>query len=798
LLRQGFFEFALLAVILVAMVLVMHDLGERSLYQDELVLAQRWEMSAVQLLKKPAHVLTNLINHFLIAWFDKSEFIVRLTSAVAGILAIPVLYQTGRMMFGMQEGLLAALFLSLSPFYRFHSQEAKYYSLLLLFSLLSLLFLYRALTKNDKKSWFGFAFSTILNLYNHYSAFFVLSSEAIFAGLFFLRKRQVDRGARTHNWRSAGGYLLGLVIFLAAIGIFYIPRFPALRAALGKAVQAPGSAPLLLLLHFCGEVLNSLNSVHRPADYLLVGLFLLGLLSSKELAFLPALLVAVPLAFFLITGPGPQYYAVRFFIYLLPVYLLFVARGTTTIGQWFGRVVGTRYSNSRFQRLVPGIVPVIVGGIYILSLGKYATPAHYIDWKGAIHYLKENVRPGDVIIQTPAPVGKLGISYYFGNDIQNVEWIYLNSASAGRAVAKVSYADRGVWWVIYPSQVSKSLGKYFIVKPFENLIVVQRSADSRLHVSVVDDAIRIIQKCIQQFRPYGERPEVKTRLQQLYTALGAIVFEKQDFAGSIPDHERVATTTSGGSIWLQLGQAYVAQDLTGWASEIQPDRGWYHLLQGDAFIANEQADEALTEYVRAVTLNPDYREQFWYQRRLGDVYRLAGETEKAIDHYQQALSGMTDHQAGQVYLELGGLFRKQGDLAAAVAAYRQALVIMPDSAHAWSQSGQVYLAQGQPAQAAEAFQEAINLRPDLPWYRYLLAEAYRAQGQWDQALATYQSARADLEHPHIYRGLALTYEALGDTEQAIAMWEHMLTLQPEARFRREAAEHLARLRTPEK
>ena len=66
------------------------------------------------------------------------EFTLRLPSAIAGILSIPLLITFGRAARLPGAGLWSALLLTIAPFHVRYSLEARHYALLLFFSLLSL------------------------------------------------------------------------------------------------------------------------------------------------------------------------------------------------------------------------------------------------------------------------------------------------------------------------------------------------------------------------------------------------------------------------------------------------------------------------------------------------------------------------------------------------------------------------------------------------------------------------------------------------------------------------------------
>ena len=74
-----------------------------------------------------------------VLWFNDGELALRLPSAVAGALAVPVVFALGARWFDRRAAWLAAALLALSPFHVWHSRDARMYALLALLSAASML-----------------------------------------------------------------------------------------------------------------------------------------------------------------------------------------------------------------------------------------------------------------------------------------------------------------------------------------------------------------------------------------------------------------------------------------------------------------------------------------------------------------------------------------------------------------------------------------------------------------------------------------------------------------------------------
>ena len=93
-----------------------------------------------------------------------SDIVLRLTSVFPSVLAISVMYLVGKE-FSKKTGYFCAIITSILPFIIYYSQEVRFYSLLLLFSALSLLFTIKL--TNGKQAWLGYITSSILILLTH-------------------------------------------------------------------------------------------------------------------------------------------------------------------------------------------------------------------------------------------------------------------------------------------------------------------------------------------------------------------------------------------------------------------------------------------------------------------------------------------------------------------------------------------------------------------------------------------------------------------------------------------------------
>lgn len=103
---------------------------------------------------------------FFMAIFGQSDLLLRLTSVLAGVVSIPVMYLVGCEK-NKQTGIFAAILTAMSSFLIYYSQEVRIYSVLFLFSALSLLFTLKLLKNPNRKNLIGLIIADLMILFTH-------------------------------------------------------------------------------------------------------------------------------------------------------------------------------------------------------------------------------------------------------------------------------------------------------------------------------------------------------------------------------------------------------------------------------------------------------------------------------------------------------------------------------------------------------------------------------------------------------------------------------------------------------
>ncbi len=140
--------------------------------------------------------------------FNDSDLVLRLTSVLAGVAAIPVMYLVGKIK-DKQTGTIAAIITALSSFLIYYSQEVRLYSVLFLFSALSLLFTLKFIRKTNKNNLIGLIISNILILFTHTIGFVYVFFNLIFISVFLFKKYKKE--------------IISLWVFVKISAIIFLP-----------------------------------------------------------------------------------------------------------------------------------------------------------------------------------------------------------------------------------------------------------------------------------------------------------------------------------------------------------------------------------------------------------------------------------------------------------------------------------------------------------------------------------------------------------------------------------------------
>ncbi|MFX0133193.1 MAG: glycosyltransferase family 39 protein [Candidatus Hodarchaeota archaeon] len=338
-----------------------------------------------------------LIVKAAISFFGLSVWSTRFFPCLAGIISIPVFYWVFKQMTGKVEAGLGCIFLALSSWHIFWSQSARYYSLLMLCSMIDVYLFYRGFEKDESKTIFSAGFLLVFSIFIHYSAIFLLV--AFISYIIVLLVFRFERPAGL-NLKNVIIFLLPIILSSGVMLPKLVNRFIFFTSpALGYKFW-PGrnpAYPLMSLTYYIGVPI--IVSTFFISLFLIIHKNRIGLLMSCYV-FIPMLLLSL---FALVSVGG----SCKLF-FTLPGYLILTAIGCNIL--YVNMEKGYKIITVSFIMI---IFITLISQNYLYYTNEYAYRKR---WKEAVYLVKQQMRSGDTIFAIDAPV----INYYLGVDPLNL------------------------------------------------------------------------------------------------------------------------------------------------------------------------------------------------------------------------------------------------------------------------------------------------------------------------------------------------------------------------------------------
>ena len=418
----------LAGVMLVAGLLRLYRLDAGLWYDEIVAYVQYARMPFGRLVStytsESQHFLFNILAHAAVALLGESASAVRLPAALFGIGSVLALYLLARRVGSTQEALLAAALMTVSYHHIWFSQNARGYSGLLFFTLLSSWLLLRGLEGARLAPWLAYAAAAALGAYTHVTMLFVVAVQ--FAVAVVTVARRSDRSLAVSMLAAFG--VAGLLTF--QLYALVLPQF------LGTIGQHTGvvdwKSPLWTVL----ELARGMRVGVAGGVAAVVGgvVFLAGLASfARRAPVLVALLVGPPtVGAALVLGMGHPLWP-RFFFFAFGFVLLVVVRGMMVVGGAVGGLLTLPVS------LRPRLGMAMVVGLIVLSA--VSVPAAYApkqDYQGALAFVEGAKEPGDAVVT-------VGLATFPYRSLFNVDW---DTADSAEQLARIRSQARRTW-VVY-------------------------------------------------------------------------------------------------------------------------------------------------------------------------------------------------------------------------------------------------------------------------------------------------------------------------------------------------------------
>ena len=415
--------FLLLFIILLGSALRFYELGDKSLWVNELYAYFEAKKPFFEMLKgldfRQPPPFFIFLNPYVKA-VGPNDFLLRLPSALTGIISIGLIYILGKSLFSKREGLIGAFYLALSPDHINVSQDMRQYSLLVLFSLLSSIFFLKMLDRPIRKYFFLYVIVSLLMIYTQYIGIAVVLCHMLFYLVISFSARLTsgkavisirNRKMFKHIFIKAWLPLFALII----PGIVLIKMAPDQASSSIPPYQCPPPT-LRAFASFANEMTTGYNywGVGVRVFYLQIALVILGIVGlfkryKRGIIFLCAMYVGLYYLIFAFLYAINQYSARRYFFITIPICVLLFSGGISCLSDLLRRAFLRR------QSLLRGIAPAILAlcfSIILVDPVKYYYKSERQNISGLAEFLEKGTKKNDILIFRYDWIHKY-IGYYY-------------------------------------------------------------------------------------------------------------------------------------------------------------------------------------------------------------------------------------------------------------------------------------------------------------------------------------------------------------------------------------------------
>lgn len=450
-------------IMLVGGFLRLYELGAESLWLDEVNTVNVSGQSLSSIILDTSTPLYFIITHFWMIIFGSSELAVRFPSAIFGIISIFLLYKIGYHLFNQKIGLISSFLLAISSFHIFYSQDARFYGLLLLLTLLSFYLFVQILKGNSKWYYLGYALANILLVYNHLFGVFVIISQVFYFALFWKKYKQ--------QRIKYAAMQIATILALIPLMVYVIGNDAG--RLMPTWVSEPSPVRIL-------ETLAAWSGYFVAGQFLLVVFFALSVIgvlsirwfkgtsstrfeSVEEITMLLiwfSFPIFIPFLLSYILNPM---YIDRYLIAALPAFLLLTAKGIAGIN--------TFLSESLSNKFTYGII-IFIALISFAGLIQYYTEPTKEQWRETAAYIEYHAQADDSIVFC-ADYTQNPFDYYYEGDLEKfgIAWGETDTQNIDAVVDNASAGKERLWLVL--SNQGTAITEEYLLSNFGSQSVIE-------------------------------------------------------------------------------------------------------------------------------------------------------------------------------------------------------------------------------------------------------------------------------------------------------------------------------------
>jgi 4-amino-4-deoxy-L-arabinose transferase-like glycosyltransferase len=404
---------AFVVILLVALGLRLWDLGDKSLWMDEIFTVEKASMPL-------SGMMSEIKNHDahpplfqLVEWaflrFGHGDGYARLPSVIFGVIGVGLMMAVARRLFGRNAALAAGVLGAISFFHVYYSQEARLHAMAATLVLAQFLLLLKILARRGKTGWGLWAAYGLVALASLYTYALCILSIGALALLYLWRERKERR--QWAQWFAVH----------AVVGALFLPWVPTMQkqtARIAESLQRlgdaagrpsfeelmPGAASWAVGPH-PWQYLGMIGTVLGIGVLCVAALALVLRRGRRSLKLIGAAFVLMLAGYLALPMPRVHEYDPKHIIFVQPFLLLAFA------GAW-----GTRFRKGRGLGLMP-LVLLILLPLNLYGLSTYYQPDYQKEnWRGLAADVTSQLGPDDLILFNPAYIG-FAFDYYAKTDV---------------------------------------------------------------------------------------------------------------------------------------------------------------------------------------------------------------------------------------------------------------------------------------------------------------------------------------------------------------------------------------------
>jgi mannosyltransferase len=394
-----------IAIILVAIALRTSGIGNESYWIDEIasIHFSNENISNILEIQDTHPPLYYFLLHFWIMLLGTSEAATRSLSCLCGVLSVILTFKLAKDLFDFKTGAISALFIALSQFQIYYSQETRMYTLLGFGAVLSMFCFMRCITKFNTVNATFLVFSNLLVLYSHVHGAFVVLAQNVCLLVYLLCKHK-KVAAKILHW---------LAVYVTTY-IFYLPvalHFLMRTGQFGGAGSKPGLIDLIYVpIRFFYHYPKTLVQHPKIIVILVIVLLVFSALVVLVTSFKKRLrLGSIKKVYGLLNTFNKERFELIFLVLwaavalLVPFIISQLVVPIYTVNYCIGAsfpfaILVARIISSLKSKifLFPILLLFISGTTYDLFV-HYTTNKKY-EWRELTKYIDDNAKPNDVVL----------------------------------------------------------------------------------------------------------------------------------------------------------------------------------------------------------------------------------------------------------------------------------------------------------------------------------------------------------------------------------------------------------------